>query len=124
VVLFLAFHAVELYLKACIKTAQPSANPGHHTLPKLAEQLNALVPNLNYRVPFGSAEYVSPPTPELRDKIEASNKIAHQQLRYPADNNGNPWQGAFGFSAQLFQRTLEDIRTDLLRIRDHIAKPT
>lgn len=47
VVLFLAFHAVELCLKACIKTAQPSMDPGHHTLPKLAEQLNSLVPDLD-----------------------------------------------------------------------------
>src|SRR5437879_5767572 len=90
VVLFLAFHAVELCLKACTKTVQPSTNPGHHTLPKLAEQLNSLVPDPNYRVPF-SAEAVSPPTPELRVVIEANDRLAHQQLRYPADNDGNPW---------------------------------
>jgi len=121
VVLFLAFHAVELCLKACIKTAEPSENPSYHTLPKLAEQLNTLVPDLNYRVPF-RAEPVSPPTPELRAKMEADARVAHQQLRYPADKTGNPWQGVFGFSARLFQGTLEDIRSELLRIRDHVAK--
>lgn len=121
VILFLAFHAVELCLKACIKVAQPSANPDHHTLPKLAEQLNRLVPDLNYRVPFG-VEPVSPPSPELRAVMETNARMAHQRLRYPADNAGNPWPGVFGFSALSFARTLEDIRGDLLRIRDHVAK--
>ena len=121
VILFLAFHAVELCLKACIKTAQPSANPRHHTLHKLAEQLNSLVPDLNYCVPF-SVEPESPVTPELRAKMEANARLAHQQLRYPADNAGDPWQGVSGFSAQLFQRTLQDIRSELIRIRNHAAK--
>ena len=119
VVLFLAFHAVELCLKGCIKTLQPSANPGHHTLPKLAQQLNVLVPGLDYRVPFASQAL--PPDPKVRAMAEEHDRVANQQLRYPVDNEGSPWGGTFGYSAKLLEGTLEDIRCNLLRIREHIA---
>lgn len=118
VILFLAFHAVELCLKACIMTVNPTANPAHHTLHKLADQINSLVPDLNYCVPF-SIEPVSLASSELREKMSANAKLAHQKHRYPANNAGDPWQGVSAFSAQLFQQELQDIRSELVRIRHH-----
>ena len=122
VILFLAFHAVELSLKGCIKTVQPSEISMHHTLPKLVERLNSLVPGLNYQAPFSYAEPTSQPTAKMRAMMEESDRMAHQRFRYPTNNNGNPWEDVFGFSADLFQNTLKGIRGELRRIRDLVTK--
>jgi len=119
VVLFLAFHAVELCLKGCLKTLEPNSNPGHHTLPKLAQRLNSLVPGLNYQVPF-VAEPVEP-SHDVRGLMEAHDRIAHQQFRYPTDNDGKPWQGTSAYSPKLFEGTLGHIRERLNRARRHVA---
>ena len=122
VVLFLTFHAIELCLKGCIKTLLPSATPwGQHKLPKLAQELNALLPDLDYRVPFGAVP-TPPPEPGLRARMEAHDRELHQQLRYPADNDGKPWEGVFVFSATLFAGSLREIRDELVRIRAHVGR--
>lgn len=44
--LWLAFHAVELFLKGCILKLDPSANVGGHSLANLATKLNSLAPDV------------------------------------------------------------------------------
>lgn len=112
VVLFLAFHAVELGLKGCIKRLQPSFNAGH-SLEELTGHLRTLAPEVEFEAPFGT----EPPPPESK---AAQIARFHQQLRYPMDTKGVPWEGLFGFSAELFGESLAKMRRDLHRVRAQV----
>ena len=115
VVLFLAFHAVELGLKGSIKKLQPSFNAGHSTLAKLASHLRALAPEVEFEPPFGIEAL--PPDAEGLIEADRLDRFAHQHLRYPMDTKGVPWEGLFGFSADMFQASLAKMRSELHRVR-------
>lgn len=109
-VLWLAFHAVELFLKGCILKLDPSTKVGGHSLATLAKKLKKLAPDVTFDPPFGNEPL--PPYPGLVAKAERNEKRIHEVLRYPTDNEGKPWPGAHGFSAPLFESTLAKIRKD------------
>ena len=51
-ILWLTFHSIELFLKACILQVDPSETVSGHELPKLRDTLCAKVPGLSFEIPF------------------------------------------------------------------------
>ena len=112
-VLWLAFHAVELYLKGFILKLDPRASVNGHSLAVLTTKLKHLAPKTQFDPPFGIEAL--PPDPELVQKVEKSEKKIHEMLRYPIDTEGKPWPGVLGFSASMFQNILARTHTDCER---------
>lgn len=119
VVLYLTLHATELTLKGCIKKLQPSFNAGHSTIARLSEHLRTLKPSIQFDPPFGTE-----PIPELEGEvdIEKLNRIAHQVFRYPMDRAGRPWEGLFAFSADMFNSSLTQLRSDFEYMRYQVSR--
>src|SRR5947209_7414211 len=91
-VLWLAFHAVELFLKGCILKVEPSAKVGGHSLADLTSRLKALAPDVTFDPPFGVEPL--PPYPGLVEKAKREERKLHELLRYPIDTEGKQWPGA------------------------------
>jgi hypothetical protein len=109
-VLWLTFHAVELFLKGFILKLDPTANVNGHSLAVLATKLETLAPGTKFEPPFGSEAV--PPYPGLMKEAEKAEKKIHEMLRYPIDTEGKPWPGVRGFSALTFQGMLARTRAD------------
>lgn len=114
VVLWLAFHAVELYLKGFILKLDPRASVNGHSLAVLTAKLKTLAPRTEFDPPFGIEAL--PPDPELVQQVEKDEKKIHEMLRYPIDTEGKPWPGVQGFSASMFHNTLALTHTDCERL--------
>jgi len=113
VVLYLAFHSVELFLKAAILNKSPNDDLGHD-IKKLSNRYRNLYPGkkYNFEIPFGT-EYLGfeppdkLPTPPPQD----------QTNRYPIDKKYKEWEGSFGFIPETFLITLEVLQRDFERIK-------
>jgi HEPN domain len=107
VVIFTAYHAVELFLKGMIIKKNPDAKL-HHDVEKLAIDYHRLYPEENHywRVPFGVVV--------LGDNSEAEKKFqdlkkelpVEQIYRYPINKNGKTWLGAYAFEPKSFMKTV------------------
>ena len=115
-VVWLAFHAVELFLKGCILKVDPNANASGHSLADLTTKLRDLAPDVEFEPPFQPETF--PPFPGLIEQAKRKEKKVHEVLRYPTNTEGKPWSGAHGFSAPLFRDTLARIRKDTERLYD------
>ena len=107
VVIFTAYHAVELFLKGMILKKDPSAKL-HHDVEKLAHHYHNLYPNENYylRVPFGMEVLGDDiATEEKLDKLKKELPI-EQIYRYPINKNGKTWLGAFAFEPISFMNSV------------------
>ena len=116
VVLYLAFHSVELFLKAAILNKRP--NEGlHHNVEHLSKRYRILYPGKKYHfeIPFRT-EYMGfeppdeLPTPPPQDQVN----------RYPINKKYGEWSGAFGFIPETFLTTLEELQSDFDRIKKEI----
>ena len=114
VVMWLTFHAVELFLKGCILEVDSTAKVTGHTLPRLADLLRAKVPGIEFDLPFET--YALPGDQESEYLVAQYDRTAHERLRYPTNKDGAPWSGVHGFSADMFASTLASIRADCERI--------
>jgi HEPN domain-containing protein len=119
VVLFLALHAIELHLKGCLKTLQPSYKAGH-SIAKLVSDLRNLQPSIEFDPPFGS----EPLAIELEGETSQMNwdKVANQVFRYPMDREGAPWEALFAFSADIFQGSLDQLHCDFESMRYQVKR--
>ena len=126
VLLWLTFHATELFLKACVLKANPPGLIKGHSLVKLAEEFKKHYPSLKLEIPFQDEPL--PPTiikeafgSKIADKLIARNKkaerSAHERFRYPVDIEGIPWDGAHGFYPEMFFRDLEKLSASLKDVR-------
>ena len=118
VVLWLAFHASELFCKGCILRKQPRASVHGHSLAKLLERLEALSPGVGFQPPF-DVEIVprSADSPGLR--AEAHKRI-HERLRYPTNSAGRRWTGVRAFSPDSFSSELIDLRRQMERVQSQL----
>ncbi len=116
-VLWLTFHAIELFLKGFILKLEPGASVNGHSLAVLTAKLKTLVPNMQFDPPFGIE---LPLDLKLVKQAEKDEKRIHEMLRYPIDTEGKPWPGVRNFSAQTFQDTLARTRTDCERLNDQL----
>lgn len=122
VLLFLTFHATELFLKGCILKAKPSSPINGHSLEQLGKTFKGLYTALEFEVPFGVEPL--PPNPEVVAMAAKSERTAHERLRYPIDTSGNPWGGVQSFHPELFFVSLEKLRADLKAVRHAVFEST
>jgi hypothetical protein len=105
VVIFTAYHAVELFLKGMILYKSPEASL-HHDVEKLAKDYHRLYREEKYiwNVPFGIS--VLGDTKEAERQIEqVKRELPQDQLyRYPINRKGRAWAGAFAFEPSSFMR--------------------
>jgi len=118
--LYLARHAVELYLKGAILTRDSMERP-HHELEKLYEQYVALFANDNrcaWNVPF-RVEVLGFEATETDSARDAFLKQfpGDQLLPYPADKTMKPWPLVSTFDASTFIDSIATIRGDFERLR-------
>lgn len=115
VCLWLGFHAVELFMKACICRLDRSKRLNTHSLGTLNLILEELDPALTLDVPFGpepvAADY------ELMEIALENDRTMHEQLSYPIDRQGRAWDGVRGFSEHYFRDDLRKIRAEFERVR-------
>lgn len=113
-VLWLAFHATELFLKACLSPLGPNQLNNPHSLTELLLAFGAKYPAIPFEPPFGCEPM--PADPELMELALKGDAALHQQLRYPIDRRGQPWPGVRAFTPPLFLFSLQRLRQDFERI--------
>lgn len=119
VVLFLAAHAVELYLKGAILRAAPNETFSHD-LEHLHNRYKVLYPAKRFKfVNVFRVEYPEMSAAERAEAKKASPPV-DQLHRYPADKKNNPWPGLYAFEANSFLEDLRHLNTEFRRLmREH-----
>ncbi len=118
VVLFLAFHAVELFLKAAILEKNPKEKL-HHDIEQLEVTYRSYYPEKQFlfAVPF-KTEFLGFQPEEI---IKKKPVLPQDQLnRYPCDKKGRDWGGVFAFDPVSFLPVIEELQHDFKRLRNHI----
>ena len=120
VVLYLAAHAVELFLKGAILRKVPDES-FNHDLEHIHNRYNALYPAKRYRfqIPFRT-KYGDLSAGDIM-AAKALSRPIDQRFRYPHDKDGKRWPGAHSFEARSFLEELDRLRTSfecLLRAYD------
>lgn len=129
VVLSLAFHGIELFLKAAILEKAPNEQFGGtvgHNLEHLGKRYANLCSGKKYAfdIPFRDEEILLvDPDPrvveELKIAIAEHNRATptDQLHRYPRDIQGNAWEGFYSFDATSFAPVISRVQEDISRLR-------
>jgi len=116
VVLMLSAHAAEMFLKGAIMYRKPEASNKTHNIDALADTYREIFPqpHFQWEIPFAVHLFENQ---EFRDK---SSKVATGEpsirYRYPVNNNGADWQGAFAFEPSMMAKSLLVLSEDFQRI--------
>lgn len=138
VVLMLAAHSVELFLKGALLKRNPAFKVWDHghNLDSLGAAYRSQFPEpiFEWDIPFASSvsleEWVATmmrlnPTfseTELREEKSKYKPTPPSILyRYPVDRSGNDWQGLYGFEPVGFINLLSQLGADFDRIKSHLA---
>lgn len=134
VVMSLAFHGIELFLKAAILEKSPneqfSGNVGHD-LDHLGKRYLNLYPGKKhaFEVPFRDEEIdLVNPDPLILEELKiliAEHKRAtptDQLYRYPRDTEGRLWKGIYAFEASSFATVIRKSRQDIARLMELIFR--
>jgi len=116
VVLYLAFHSVELFLKGAILSKCPDEKLNHN-LEIYYKRYNNLYPGKKFKfeLPFRT-EYVGFEPPEVT--IAKGHMPPQDQIhKYPTDKNGNEWDSPLAFEPISFLRDIEQLKKDFNRIK-------
>ncbi len=113
VVLFLAAHAVELFLKGAIVHKAPNERFSHD-LEHLIRRYHALFPGKKFRleVPFTTG-LPSGMTVEEKRRVKKLVAPPGELYRYPIDKAYKPWSGAYGIEPSSLSRELAKLRSRL-----------
>jgi hypothetical protein len=117
VVMFLAAHAVELFLKGAILRKRPDLHIGHHDLEQLHSTYTGLYRAKRFaftRQPF-QVEYLGMTPAEAREAKKSSPPI-DQLYRYPKDKSGKPWAAAIGIEPSSCRKWLLELQADFTRL--------
>jgi hypothetical protein len=119
VVLYLAFHSVELFLKGSILSKCPDEKLSHN-LENYFKRYNNLYPGKRFRfdLPF-KTEYTGFEPHEV-EKIKKELPPQDQIHKYPTDRDGNEWRDPFAFEPISFLKVIEQLKSDFKRIRNEI----
>jgi len=116
VVLLLATHSVELFLKGAILKRNPCAQVGHHRLTDLHHEFDRLFPEpeCRWELPF-ETEYIGFTEMEtaLLSKRDTPPSI---RFRYPTNSEKKPWSGIHVFQPEMFARTLMELEQAYAKI--------
>ena len=121
VVMLLAAHATELFLKGAVLARNPAAMIEHHHIDDLSVEYRKRFPETSFEwdIPFKTNW-----SDMAEDEIEALKKkvpIPSILYRYPVAKGGKEWSGAFGFEPNSFAEVLEQLKHDFERIKAQIA---
>jgi hypothetical protein len=121
VVLFLTYHAIELFLKAAILYRYPKEGL-HHNVEQLHNRYRALYPAKRYEfiVPF-KTEYLGFEPSQLAEK-KRSMPTQDKVNRYPSNKKGEVWDGVFVFEPNSFQPIIAQLQADFARLKNEIFK--
>lgn len=124
VVLLLAAHSTELFLKGAILARDPSAKVEHHFLDSLGTEYKRLFSEsqFDWEIPFRT-EWGDLSEAEIQAARKTS-PVPSMLYRYPVSKGGKEWNGAFGFEAGSFMEVLDQVDRDFQRIMGHIAQPS
>ena len=113
VVLFLAAHAVELFLKGAIVRKAPNERFSHD-LERLARRYRVLYPAKKFRleIPFAT-ELPADLTAEEKRKVVDMITPPGELYRYPIDKKYKPWPGAYGIEPNSLALELLKLRSRL-----------
>ncbi len=118
VVLFLAAHSFELFLKGAVLAKKPNTNFGNgHNLHELQKQYDETFGETELSLePFFLTEAPGRSDAELAGilRSEISRSIRY---RYPVDRESKDWPGIHGFSPKDMFGALEELGEDYSRIR-------
>lgn len=124
VILFLAHHAVELFLKAAIIQKSPNEKIyGNHNIEQLEKQYRSLYPGKKYDfdVPFSKTVYLGLEPPEIPAQ-KTSKSALNQAYRYPVDNKGKEWHTIFAFDPVSFLPVIDRLRADFKRLQGELCR--
>lgn len=120
VVMLLAVHATELFLKGAILSREPTAKIEHHLL----DDLNAdhktrfSEPSFEWEIPF-KTEWGNLSETDIQ-RLKKTIPVPSMLYRYPVAKGGNEWNGAFGFEPNSFVNVLNQLENDFQRIMAQI----
>ena len=123
VVLYLMFHAIELFLKGAILERKPNENLTHHDIQGLSNRYKKLYPGKKYELhgPFISRDeanlrdLLSPEILEAR-KIHIKKNPSDQRYRYPKNPEGQRWDGLVGFEPESCLVVIKNLKADIARL--------
>jgi hypothetical protein len=136
VVLVLAAHAVELFLKGALIKRIPAKKvcAYQHNLDKLSEKYHSQFPESKFKwdIPFASRLTAAEWTKQVREFIPSLTGAEIKRLRdatpapsilyrYPVDKRGWEWHGLYGFEPHSFLVLLDKVKKDFKRIKSHLA---
>lgn len=116
--LFLAAHAVELFLKGAIVRKSPKERFSHD-LDHLIRRYRALYPGKKFQLelPF-STELPPGMTAEERRRVKEQIAPPGELYRYPIDKAYKPWSGAYGIEPNSLSLELTKLRARFEELRD------
>lgn len=126
VVLYLTFHAIELFLKGAILERKPNEKLGNHDIEVLSKRYKNLYPGMKYEfhAPFISRNEIDSAIffgPEIIEEIKNKPNIPwDQRHRYPRNLEGQPWRGAVGFEPGSFLVVIKKLKADITRLTNLI----
>lgn len=121
VVLLLAAHATELFIKGAVLCRDPNATVEHHRINDLSAEYKKHYPEPSFEwdIPF-KAEYPDITETEIK-ALEKATPVPSILYRYPVAKGGKEWSGAYGFEPHSFLQILEQVKHDFERIKLQIA---
>jgi len=117
VVMWLAFHACELFLKGFCLMADASTQVTGHTLQKLRSELERRAGPVEFDLPFGGEA-----PEEYEHLVRQYERTTHERFRYPTNRDGLPWEGIVGFTPELFASTLQHMRTQAQHLHARLTR--
>jgi hypothetical protein len=121
VVMLLAAHATELFIKGAILSRVPTASIEHHRLDDLNVEYKKHFPEPSFEwdIPF-KTEWGDLTDAEIQT-LKKTVPVPSMLYRYPVAKGGKEWNGAFGFEPNSFVEVLDQLGYDFDRIRVQIA---
>ena len=117
VVLFLVFHAIELFLKGAILTRSENEKL-HHIIKDLKQRYDNLFPesDFSWNIPFNT-EYPGLDPQLIKQQKNQNNGIDHHQLYlYPTKKNLEEWKGLFAVEPIYFASDIKAVAADFSRL--------
>ncbi len=116
VVLMLAAHSVELFLKGAILARESHAKVSDHRIDLLSEKYRQLYPEpaFEFEVPFRT-EYPNM-SEEEKQTLKKTEPVPSILFRYSVRKSGVEWEGIHAFEADSFLRILSSVSNAYERI--------
>lgn len=134
VVLYLMFHAIELFLKSAILEQKPNEQLGNHDIQSLRNRYNNLYPGKKFKfhAPFiisDEANLSDHFSPKDLEEVESEIKERRQKNpwdqrhRYPVNREGQRWDGSVGFEPESCLAIIKNLKADIARLTSLIFPP-